>query len=92
MAKNTIHCKLVTPVAALAEGEVSYASVPLVDGLMGFLPGRAPILARLGKGPLRLDFADSKAGRASAFAVEGGFVKMAENELTILAEKATAGQ
>jgi F-type H+-transporting ATPase subunit epsilon len=86
MAKS-IHCKLVTPAAAIVDGRVAYASVPLSDGLMGFLPDRAPILAKLGKGRLRLDFAEGN--KSSEFDVEGGFLKMAQNELTILAEKAT---
>ena len=52
MAK-TFRCKLVTPSSALLDGQVSYANVPVWDGLMGIQPGRAPILARLGLGELR---------------------------------------
>jgi F-type H+-transporting ATPase subunit epsilon len=90
MAKKSIHCKVVTPSAAIVDGQVAYASVPLSDGLMGFLPGRAPLLARLGLGELRLDFADAAQGQpgTKAFFVEGGFVKMAGDDLTILAERA----
>ena len=93
MAKS-IHCKLVTPAAALVDDQVVYANVPLHDGLMGFQPGRAPILARLGVGELRLDFADSGKGQGGsrAFLVEEGFLKMANNELTILAERATPAE
>jgi F-type H+-transporting ATPase subunit epsilon len=83
MAKS-IHCKLVTPAAALLDDQVVYARVPLHDGLMGFQPGRAPILAKLGIGELRLDTAKG----SRTFLVEDGFIKMAENELTILAERA----
>ncbi len=85
MAKS-IHCKLVTPAAALLDDQVVYARVPLHDGLMGFQPGRAPILAKLGIGELRLDTAKG----SRSFLVEDGFIKMAENELTILAERAIA--
>jgi F-type H+-transporting ATPase subunit epsilon len=94
MAKKTFHCKLVTPAAAVVDDQVTYASVPCWDGLQGILPGRAPLLAKLGIGELRLDFADAgKAeGGSRAFLIEGGFVKMAENELTILAEKATPSE
>jgi F-type H+-transporting ATPase subunit epsilon len=90
MARKSIRCKLVTPTAAVVDGQVAYASVPLHDGLMGFLPGRAPILARLGMGELRLDFADTDKGQggSDAYFVDGGFLKMADDNLTILAENA----
>jgi F-type H+-transporting ATPase subunit epsilon len=94
MAQHSIHCKLVTPSAALVDDQVVYANVPLHDGLMGFQPGRAPILARLGTGKLRLDFADSAKGQGASrsFNIEKGFLKMANNELTILAERATPAE
>lgn len=58
------------------------------DGLMGFLPGRAPILGKLGIGELKLEFAAGSKNAGSYF-VDGGVLQMAENELTILAERAT---
>lgn len=58
------------------------------DGLMGFLPGRAPILGKLGIGELKLEFAGGSKNSGSYF-VDGGVLQMAENELTILAERAT---
>ncbi len=94
LAQNSFRCKVVTPAAALVDEAVAYASVPLHDGLMGFLPGRAPLLARLGLGELRLDIADTGKGPGGtrSFAVSGGFVKMGDGQLTILAEKAIAGE
>jgi len=83
---NTFRCRLVTPAASLLDSEVTYASIPAWDGLMGFLPGRAPILARLGTGELSLTTAD-KAERS--FFVDGGFVQMNGQTLTVLAERAT---
>ncbi|CAG0958832.1 F-type H+-transporting ATPase subunit epsilon [Phycisphaerales bacterium] len=91
MAKS-FECTVVTPNASLVSGQVVYANVPAWDGQIGFLPGRAPILARLGKGDIRLDFADTTKGQGgtSTYHVEGGFLKMADNKLVILAEKASA--
>lgn len=87
---NEMRCKLVTPSALLLDEPVTYASVPLWDGLMGFLPGRAPILGRLGLGELKISFPDSTRGTGSTrrYYVEEGFVRMADNQLTILAEAA----
>lgn len=93
MAAKTFRCRLVTPTASLVDDAVVYASVPAWDGLMGVQTGRAPILARLGVGELRLDFPDVKGGGGSrSFLIEGGFLRMAQNELTVLAEKATAAE
>lgn len=90
MAKKSFRCKVVTPTASLVDDAVTYASVPAWDGLFGVLPGRAPILARLGVGELRLEFADTAKGTGGerSFLIDGGFVQMAGEQLMILAEKA----
>lgn len=89
MAAKTFRCRLITPVAKVLEEDVTYASVPGWDGLFGILPSRAPIVAKLGVGELRLDFPD-QGGRGSSrsFLVEDGFVQMVNNRLTILAARA----
>ena len=87
MAKNTFRCRLVTPAAALVDGDVTYASVPAWDGLIGFLAGRSAFLGKLGTGELRLEMADG-GGAGKSFMVDGGFIRMANNQMTILAEKA----
>jgi F-type H+-transporting ATPase subunit epsilon len=90
LAEKTFHCRVVTPTEQLVEGEMTYASVPAWDGLFGVLPQRAPLLARLGLGELKLHHAaeGGSAGGDRSFLVDGGFVKMADNKLTILAERA----
>lgn len=79
-----------TPTEKLIEGEMTYASVPAWDGLFGVLPQRAPMLARLGLGQLTLHNApyEGSPGGNQSFLIDGGFVKMADNCLTILAERA----
>ena len=90
VAQKSFHCKLVTPTAALFNDRVTYASVPAWDGLMGFLPGRAPLLGRLGTGELRLEFADSEKtkGGSRSFVISGGIIRMDADHMTILAEDA----
>lgn len=94
MASKTFRCRLVTPTASLLDEQISYASIPAWDGLFGVLPGRAPILARLGSGELRVEFADSAkgAGGSRSFFVDGGFVRMLGEELTVIAERAQAAE
>jgi len=94
LANNkTFRCRLVTPAARVLNDDVEYASVPAWDGLMGFLPSRSPIVARLGIGELTLKYPDSNSdvkGGERHFFLDGGFVQMNGTELTILAEKAIA--
>ena len=67
--------------------EVEQAIVPAHDGLIGILDGRAPILMRIGVGPLRLDLPD---GQNRYYLIDGGIAQMKDNVLTILTSSATA--
>jgi len=92
---KSFRCKLVTPTAALLDDKVTYASVPAWDGLMGIQSGHAPMLLKMGLGELRLDMADdAKLGKGGqrSYVVDGGFIKIAGDELTILAEQAVAAE
>ena len=93
MADNTLRCRVVTPAESLLDEPVTYANVPLWDGLMGFQHGRAPIVARLGMGELTLRFPDATHGGGDrAYFINGGFVQMSGNEILILAEHATPAE
>lgn len=91
MAEKTFQCKLVTPAAQVLDEPVTYASIPAWDGLFGVRANRAPIVAKLGLGELRLDFPDkgNAKGGSRSFLVDDGFVQMVNNRLTILAAVAT---
>ena len=88
MAK-TFRCRLITPAAQVLDDQITYASIPAWDGLFGVLPGRAPIVAKLGKGKLRLDYPAGAPGASKTFLIDDGFVQMVDNKLTVLATKAT---
>ena len=92
MADNTITCRLVTPNAELLNEQVTYASVPAWDGLIGFQHGGSSLVSRLGLGKLRLDFPASAGSGSREFLIEDGFLEMGNNELVILAERATAAE
>jgi F-type H+-transporting ATPase subunit epsilon len=87
---KTFRCTLITPSAKVLDDDVVYASIPAWDGLFGVLADRAPIVAQMGIGELRLDFpgAGAAAGGSRSFVVDDGFVQMVNNKLTILAGKA----
>lgn len=90
MAAKTFRCRLITPEAQVLDTDVTYASIPAWDGLMGIQPGRAPIVAKLGLGELRLDFPDTGSARGGSrfFFIEDGFLQMVSDRLTILAREA----
>lgn len=90
MAEKTIKCQVVTPTNAILSEQVTYASVPAWDGLLGAMHGSSPLVAKLGIGELRLDFPDTEESRGGSrsYYIDGGFAKMSDEGLTILAETA----
>ncbi len=82
-------CVVVTPEQQILDESLSQAIIPAYDGLLGILTDRAPLLAKLGKGPLRLDLAS---GQKRMFQINGGIAQMKDNRLTILTQKATEGE
>lgn len=94
MAAKTFRCKVVTPKEKLMDADAIYASIPAWDGLFGVLPGRAPIVANLGTGELRVDFPgqDGSEGGSRSFYVDGGVCQMGREELTIIAEHAVPAE
>lgn len=88
---RTFQCTLVTPERQLLDEQVTYASIPAVDGQIGVMPGRAPLLVKLGDGPLRLEVSKeggSSNDRAQQFFVGGGFAQMKGNVLSLVASEA----
>lgn len=82
-------CVIVTPEEQALDESASQAIVPAWDGQLGILTGRAPILVKLGLGPLRIDLAG---GKQRTFLIDGGIAQMKDNRLTILTDQATAAE
>lgn len=78
-------CVIVTPEQQALDESASQAILPAWDGEIGILTGRAPLLAKLGTGALRVDL---PGGRRRTFVVDGGIAQMKDNRLTILTNKA----
>ena len=76
--------ELLTPQWSTASGECTFAVLPAWDGEIGILAGRAPLVCRLGPGELVLEVS----GRREGYYLDGGFARMAGNELTVLADRA----
>ncbi len=76
---------LVTPETTLVDEPVSALRFPLYDGQIGILPGRAPLIGRLGYGELNVTHVD---GSPAAYFIDGGFVQVKENVVSILTDRA----
>ena len=81
----SFQCTVVTPEQQVLDEPVTQAIVPAHDGQLGILTDRAPLLVKIGVGPLRLDVAG---GQSRTFFVDGGIAQMKDNRLTILTEEA----
>jgi F-type H+-transporting ATPase subunit epsilon len=79
-----LHCVVVTPERALLDERADFVALPMYDGELGVLPGRAPLIGRLGYGELRL----RRGERTERFFVDGGFVQVRANTVTVLTSRA----
>lgn len=81
----SFQCIVVTPEQQALDESITQAIVPGHDGLIGILTDRAPLLAKLGVGPLRVDLVN---GQKRYFFISGGVAQMKDNRLTILSTQA----
>jgi len=86
---DTFQCTLITPEQEVLDDSVTYASVPAHDGLVGLAPSRAPLVAKLGRGALRLDYPE---GGSRWFFADGGFAQMKGNHLHLLVNEAVPAE
>jgi F-type H+-transporting ATPase subunit epsilon len=82
----TLNCTVVTPERAILDEAAEFVVVPAHDGEIGILPGHARLLAKLGVGVLRV----TSGGNTREMFVEGGFVQVADDRVTVLTDFATA--
>ncbi len=81
---GSLDLRVVTPEKPVFEGPVEFVVVPAHDGDVGILPRHARFLASLGIGELRA----RTAGGTERFFVEGGFVQVSDNRVTVLCDRA----
>ena len=87
LSRGKFRVVLLTPKAKLLEARVGSVMVPAHDGQMGILRNHCPTLAELGFGIMQVcEMTD----RPDAYyIIEGGFVRISENHVTILAYDVT---
>jgi F-type H+-transporting ATPase subunit epsilon len=84
MSIQPLRLVVVTPETTLLDEPVEALRFPLADGSIGILPGRAPLVGRLGVGELRI----TTNGQEQRFFIEGGFVQVNAGVVSLLTERA----
>jgi F-type H+-transporting ATPase subunit epsilon len=81
----TLRVRVVSPEKIVYQGEAGGLVAPAWDGMVGILPGHAPMIVLLGMGELTID---RVGGGAEEYHVAGGVLKVEKNEVVILTEYA----
>jgi F-type H+-transporting ATPase subunit epsilon len=83
-----LKCVIVTPETTVLDQSVDFVAVPLYDGELGVLPGRSPVVARLGYGELRATTGSS----TSSFYIDGGFLQVRGDVVSVLTARAVPAE
>lgn len=84
IAATELRLVLVTPEKTLLDQPVKSLRFPLFDGQIGVLPGRAPLVGRLGIGELKFTTATG----TERFFIDGGFAQIKGSVITLLTSRA----
>ena len=79
-----LHCIIVTPERTVRDCQAEFVALPLYDGELGVAPRHAPLIGRLGAGEMRI----GRDGRLGRFYVEGGFVEVLGDVVSVLTPRA----
>lgn len=78
---------VVTPEQTVLDVTTDFVALPLYDGELGVAPSHAPLIGRLGYGELRIGHGDGQ-----RFYIDGGFVQVVDNVVSVLTNRAIAAQ
>jgi len=79
-----LRCLVVTPEATALEAPADFVALPLLDGEIGIAPLHSPMIGRLGYGEMRV----VNDGRTERFYIDGGFVQVADDVVSVLTNRA----
>ena len=77
---------IVTPERTLFDEPVSALRFPLYDGDIGVLPGRLPLIGRLGSGELKVTTVSGE----QSFFIDGGFAQVQGSVISLLTHRAVS--
>ena len=79
---------VVTPETTVRDQAADFVALPLYDGEIGIAPGHSPMIGRLGYGELRI----REGNTTTRYYVDGGFVEVADNVVSVLTNRALAAE
>jgi F-type H+-transporting ATPase subunit epsilon len=79
-----VQCVVVTPERTVLDDSAEFVALPMYDGELGVLPGRAPLIGRLSYGELRT----RRGTETRRFYVDGGFAQVRANVVIVLTPRA----
>jgi F-type H+-transporting ATPase subunit epsilon len=82
---DRLRVAIISPESTIYEGDADMVVAPAWDGEVGVLRGHAPMLVLLGAGEMRV----TSGGSEQRFHVEGGFMQVADDVVTVLSESAS---
>lgn len=77
---------VISPEKPLYSGKADSVVARAFDGEVGILSGHAPMLTKLGTGQVVI----TSGSTATRFAIQSGFLEVANNKVVVLSEKAVA--
>ena len=80
----SLSCVIVTPEATVLETPADFVALPIYDGEVGIGRSHSPMIGRLGFGELRIRTGDD----VLTYYVDGGFVQVAEDVVSVLTNRA----
>jgi F-type H+-transporting ATPase subunit epsilon len=80
-----LRVEVVTPEKRVWSGEAKLVTARTLEGDLGVLPNHAPLLGVLADGTVSIKTAD---GSVNDFVINGGFISVANNRVSILGESA----
>ena len=83
---NTIHVDVVSAEEQIYSGEAEFVVLPGIEGELGVYPRHTPLFTQIRPGAVRIKVAD-KAEEEFVF-VQGGFLEVQPNRVTVLADTA----
>jgi len=79
----SLNVELVSPVQRVWSGQAQMVSARTVEGDLGILPGHAPLFGVLVDGKVSIK---TDSGDIAEFNVQGGFLSVSNNRVSILTE------
>lgn len=86
--KHELQLIVVTPEATVLDEKAQFVALPLYDGEIGIAPLHSPMIGRLGYGEMRV----KRDGRTDRYYVDGGFVQVVENVVSVLTARAISAR